>query len=242
MSHSLRILWILVAAMASCSPCNRSSSSWENDAQLRSALRAVQVCQVVSDRFAGSGVWVGKNQLLTARHILLEPTIRVDGIRSDFSIVEQGAGSGDWYTSDWAIVALSASRVESTAAPLGSPCKPVVAGEELFIVGYPATSRESKVQVENLTKTVVRFTVIREPYWTDQSDSTLLYLDGAQSGTYFGLSGAPAVRWNAVDQQLELVGLYLGTIECELFGWRQSAHVVRLAHGMKSLSPLSSVH
>ena len=126
--------------------------------------------------------------------------------------------------------------------PLGSPCKPVVAGEELFIVGYPATSRESKVQVENLTKTVVRFTVIREPYWTDQSDSTLLYLDGAQSGTYFGLSGAPAVRWNAVDQQLELVGLYLGTIECELFGWRQSAHVVRLAHGMKSLSPLSSVH
>jgi hypothetical protein len=172
----------------------------------------------------------------------LEPTIRVDGIRSDYSIVEQGAGSGDWYTSDWAIVALSASRVESTAAPLGSPCKPVVAGEELFIVGYPATSRESKVQVENLTKTVVRFTVIREPYWTDQSDSTLLYLDGAQSGTYFGLSGAPAVRWNAVDQQLELVGLYLGTIECELFGWRQSAHVVRLEHGMKSLSPLSSAH
>ena len=185
MSHSLRILWILVAAMASCSPCNRSSSSWENDAQLRGALRAVQVCQVVSDRFAGSGVWVGKNQLLTARHILLEPTIRVDGIRSDYSIVEQGAGSGDWYTSDWAIVALSASRVESTAAPLGSPCKPVVAGEELFIVGYPATSRESKVQVENLTKTVVRFTVIREPYWTDQSDSTLLYLDGGSRLTWF---------------------------------------------------------
>lgn len=110
MSHPLRILWILVAAVASCSPCNRSSSSWENDAQLRGALHAVQVCQVVSDRFAGSGVWVGKNQLLTARHILLEPTIRVDGIRSDYSIVEQGAGS-DWYTSDWAIVALSASRL-----------------------------------------------------------------------------------------------------------------------------------
>lgn len=188
-------------------------------------LESVPVCQLLCGSIAGSGVPISGTQVLTARHLLSGTIIAVNGVPAHFVVVNHGE-RGEEYSEDWACVELSSPLVDCGALQSVGLVPPAVEGEELLVIGYTGGSVGAALIGPEAHKVVVPLTVVEAPSWLGSPQPELVYLQGTQSSTHFGLSGAPTVRWVPARGSWEFVGLYMGTLQRSFLWWHQSVHVV----------------
>lgn len=173
---------------------------------------------------AGSGVWMGDDTILTARHVLPRrgEVIEIKGKEVRFERLAQGEGSGT--ANDWALIRVRSDdgavqrAIADHPAPLrerGPEGNRIREGDEVYILGYwRGQSRWlSKSQMRAVPLSIIKGSVISVSGGEKFSSLDHMFVVTPGGEIFPGASGGPVVRWNAREARFELLGIYVGAGE-----------------------------
>ena len=200
----------LMCLLGGCSGTDKSVSTAEVDTSL---TQVPSVCRLQSPQVAGSLIPLGNQRALTARHLLHQPAVRVDGQLTGIDAIHDGGG-GEVTAGDWAIVQINDTR-------LPPPDTRVVryefpAESPVFLCGFPTASPHPS------RPSLYRASVLKPPFWVPREDGLgIRSVDG--SPDLSGMSGGSVVIPGADGTGWQVVGIYLGRLQSA--GW--TGYVVR---------------
>lgn len=175
--------------------------------------QAPAVCRLKNPQVAGSLIPLGNQRALTARHLLHQPVVWVDGHLTGIDAIHDG-GSSDVSAGDWVII-----QINDTPLP---PPDPRLARYEfppdapVYLCGFPSASPDPS------QPSLFRANIQHPPFWVPRQEGlVLLSVDGLPDLS--GMSGGPAVIPNADGNGWQVVGIYLGRLQSA--GW--TGYVVR---------------
>jgi len=200
----------LVCLLAGCGGTDKSVSTAEVDTSL---AQVPAVCRLQSPQIAGSLIPLGNQHALTARHLLHQPVVRVDGQLTGIDAIHDGRG-GEVTAGDWAIVQINDTRLPPPDARVARYEFP--AESPVFLCGFPTASPHPS------RPSVYRASVQKPPFWVPREDGlVILSVDG--SPDLSGMSGGSVVIPGADGTGWQVVGIYLGRLQSA--GW--TGYVVR---------------
>lgn len=200
----------LVCLLGGCSAAEKSVSTAAVDTSI---IRVPSVCRLQSPKVEGSLIPLGNQRALTARHLLHQPAVRVDGQLTGIDAVHDGRG-GEVTAGDWAIVQINDTRLPPPDARVARYEFP--AESPVFLCGFPTASPHPS------RPSLYRARVQQPPFWVPREDGlVILNVDG--SPDLSGMSGGSVVIPNADGIGWQVVGIYLGRLQSA--GW--TGYVVR---------------
>lgn len=220
-------LFLALLLSSACSTLQRPAA--RNPAPEPSAgqLDAITVHHIKSGRLQGSAVAVADDRLVTSRHLLTRRLVQVDGVPTRYSIVASGPDDKT-YADDWAVIELLDLSIPAPPTlPDQDPDAHVEVGQDIYLIGYWRRGTLPRAGISEQTKTVVRARVVSPPPSWMGPRTGLIFLDAPHGETYAGLSGGAAAYYDSVADRLMVIGIYQGTIEGKVLGWKWKGHVVR---------------
>jgi len=200
----------LMCLLGGCSGTDKSVSTAEVDTSL---AQVPAVCRLQSPQIAGSLIPLGNQRALTARHLLHQPVVRVDGQLTGIEAVHDGRG-GEVTAGDWAIVQINDARLPPPDPRLVRYEFP--ADSPVFLCGFPTASPHPS------RPSMYRASVQQPPFWVPPQDGVVL-LSVAGSPDLSGMSGGTVVIPDAEGTGWQVVGIYLRRLQSA--GW--TGYVVR---------------
>jgi len=169
----------------------------------------------------GSGVPLSDDTLITCRHCLPRGSgevgsrgrIEVDGKRRTFELLASGQTRDG--KDDWAII-----RVDPPGLPTPAridPSRRLREGEQIYLCGYwPGESAHlGRDEIRRLEpQAICAQAVAVQGTRRLPSDVTIFAQVGPQD-IFKGMSGGPAAVWDPREQQMVVVGIYIGAAEFE---------------------------
>ena len=132
------------------------------------------------------------------------------------------------YADDWAVIELLDLSIPAPPTlPDQDPDAHVEVGQDIYLIGYWRRGTLPRAGISEQTKTVVRARVVSPPPSWMGPRTGLIFLDAPHGETYAGLSGGAAAYYDSVADRLMVIGIYQGTIEGKVLGWKWKGHVVR---------------
>ncbi|MBL8885194.1 MAG: hypothetical protein JNK16_00925 [Phycisphaerales bacterium] len=171
------------------------------------------VCRLQSPQIAGSLIPIGDQRAVTARHLLRQPVVRVDGKLTGVDSLENGLGA-EVSAGDWVVL-----QVNDTPLPEPDALVEDYAfrdGSLVFLSGFASAVGSSS------GPSLVHAEVQRPPFWVP-TESGIVYLRVEGSPDLSGMSGGPVVIPDDDGTGWRVVGLYLGRWQSA--GW--TGYVVR---------------
>jgi hypothetical protein len=226
----MRITAAVLALLLFLPPFPGCSSGPRSDAAL--CLSDSQVCQcvpvarIVGPTAGGTGIPLGNNLILTARHVIKDRFLEVDGRWTRYRVVAKGEGPND----DWILIRCRAAPAESSVelAPGYRP-KP---GEPVFLLGYWQGSAATPVdfrQARRIPLCVVRGKAAARPLsFSTSTDGLLFTIAPLQGNSYHGISGGPVAVYDETSGKFRVVGVYKGSWEMTFLGASQTFHTAVL--------------
>jgi hypothetical protein len=208
------------SALWGCSSGPRADASMAiSDQQV---LDGVPVCQIIGPTSGGTGIPLGNNLILTARHVIKDRFLQVNGRWTGYRIIASGEGPNE----DWIIIRCAAAPAKSNVelAPDYRP-RP---GEPVFFLGYWQGGAKQPVEMEaarRLPVCIVRGTATATPMsFTLPTDGLLFAAAPLRGESYYGVSGGPVAVYDRESETFRVVGVYKGSWEVIMLGLSRTLH------------------
>ena len=185
----------------------------------------VPACRIIGPTAGGTGIPLGKNVILTARHVVKDRFLQINGRWSRYRVLAKGEGGND----DWMLLHCRAAPAESNVelAPGYRP-RP---GDPLFLLGYwQGPGAEEKMDVREARRLplhVVRAEAESTPLSLTLPTGGLMFCSAPLQGTsYHGISGGPVAAYDAESGSFKVVGVYKGSWEVTFMGVSRTFHTI----------------
>jgi hypothetical protein len=206
------VLW---AAGGACLPGCASGPKAQDAAMTPAAMPDVPVVRMLGRSAGGSGIPLGQGLVLTARHILKDRWLEVNGRRARYEIVAQGEGGAD--KDDWAVIRTRAAEdLPGVTLAEGESARPRP-GEQLCVMGYWRGESDEPLpywDMRRLPLQCVRATAATPPWWAPGTAGLMFFEAPLHGKSYHGISGGP-VAVCGPDGSWRVVGVYKGSWEVE---------------------------
>jgi hypothetical protein len=215
----LILLWLIPIGCAS--QPGPDAASWISDGEV---CRCVPTTRILGRTSAGTGIPLGGHLLLTARHVVKDRYLQIDGRWARYRVLARGEGPND----DWILIRSNAAPKEATIdlAP-GYRLQP---GEPIYFLGYWQGTTEEAVDINEARRRplcVVRAAAARPPVSFSLPTSGLLFAAAPLKGTsYQGISGGPVAVYDAEERRFRIIGIYKGSWEVSALGMSRTLHTV----------------
>jgi hypothetical protein len=188
----------------------------------------VPVVRMLGRSAGGSGIPLGHGLILTARHILKDRLLEINGRRARYEVVAQGQGSAD--RDDWAVIrSRAADDLPGVQLGDGADVRP---GDVVCAMGYWRGTGDEPLpygDMRRLPLQCVRATLVSPPWWAPGTEGLLFFEAPLHGKSYHGISGGPVAVCGA-DGVWRVVGVYKGSweVEAPLAGKRTLQIAVRV--------------
>jgi hypothetical protein len=187
----------------------------------------VHVVQILGRSAGGTGIPLGGGVVLTARHILKDPVVTLDGRRTRYEVLARGEGEGD--AADWALI--RSPRAPETGNSLRAGRRPAP-GTPVCAVGYwqgPVDEKLGIWEMRNLPLQCIRGTAAATPFWADGTAGLLFFEAPLKGESYHGISGGPVAV--AEGDGWRIIGVYKGCWDLRTPWGTRTLHVAVLVPG-----------
>jgi hypothetical protein len=210
---------LMVLGLAGCVQTRSDAALGVTDEEV---CDCVPVCRIIGSTAGGTGIPLGNNLILTARHVVKDRFLQVNGRWSRYRTLAKGEGEND----DWIVLHCRGAPDESNVelAPGYTP-RP---GEPLFLLGYwqgHSTEKMDVREARRLPLRVVRAEAASAPMSLTLSTEGLMFCTAPLQGTsYHGISGGPVAAYDEQTGKFRVVGVYKGCWEVTFMGVTRTLH------------------